>query len=124
MISKVQYAGQLRRAEVAAGVESISVRSDNAIDICIVYPESDEQKEAWKKEIVAETGDSTLVLEDTWGGTTVGLTFEEANLGPHVIKILKGRGAVRLIQLQLRRNPTRTAAGMAKVRLRTHFRTK
>jgi hypothetical protein len=125
MFIKIHHSRQLRRAEAAAGVQSISVRADDVIDICIVYPQSDEQKKAWKKEIVAETGARTLILEDTYGGTSVGLSFKEANLGQHVIKILKDRGAVKLIPLpKLRRNPARTAAGKAKARLRTYFRTR
>lgn len=88
----------LRAAEEAAGVRAISPRpeTETIIDFCIVYPRTTEQSQRWRRDVASAIGSTSLIFEETYGGTTVGLSFDEANLARKAMELLRARGSVRV----------------------------
>ncbi len=86
----------LARAEQIAGVRTRAVRdtASRVIDICIIDTSgrSSSYDAKLAERLRDAVGSKTLFVDASYGGTSVGLSFDEAHLTQEVLRRLRRRG--------------------------------
>ncbi|KAJ6780904.1 hypothetical protein PWT90_11238 [Aphanocladium album] len=91
----VQSCASLVEAEERAGCASWAIRDDDSrlIDVALIRDIfSHGKKKRLRDEVREETKSTSFFLDSSYGGTTVVLSFDEAELAMPVIRALRRRG--------------------------------